>query len=473
MEEMALVLTNTLSRNKEEFVSLHAHKVSMYSCGPTVYNYAHIGNLRAFIFADILKRTLMWNCFHVMHVMNITDIGHLQSDADEGEDKMTAALKREGKPLTLAAMREVAEFYATRFREDIATLNILPPEHMPFASDHVSEYVKLVQTLIDKEFTYKTSDGIYYDTLKCPDYGKLTGGASDDIGETRIGVNPEKKNPRDFALWKFDNNLGYDVSIGKGFPGWHIECSGMAMKFLGDQIDIHTGGIDHIPTHHTNEIAQSESATGKSPFSRFWLHNAFLTVRGEKAAKSVGNVFYLKNIREHGIDPLALRYLILQAHYRSPIDFSWEALEASLTALKRLYVHIQDLREQTSWFRLICTSPDKRYLEKFTKAINNDLDTPNALALAWELVKDDAVSPARKLKTLYAYDQVLGFKIKENSNKKEVKIEIPEKIQKLLDERQIARKKKDWVKSDELRDNIKSLGYDVMDTGEGQNLDKN
>ena len=292
MNSGKLQLYNTLSRKKEEFVPLKEGKVRMYSCGPTVYNYAHIGNLRSYVFADVLRKTLEYSGLEVKQVMNLTDIGHLTSDADSGEDKMTKGLLREGKELTLKNMRELAEFYTEKFKEDLEKLNIEMPDGLYYASDYVKEDIELIQKLEEKGYTYKTSDGVYFDTSKMPDYGALWGGVrTQDRDYARVAENSEKKNPEDFALWKFDEKIGFESVWGKGFPGWHIECSAMSIKFLGEQFDIHTGGIDLIPTHHTNEIAQSESATGKKPFVKYWMHSEFVDTGSEKMSKSKNNFF--------------------------------------------------------------------------------------------------------------------------------------------------------------------------------------
>jgi cysteinyl-tRNA synthetase len=335
---MPLKFYNTLSRQKEDFSPIDKDEVRMYSCGPTVNNHAHLGNLRAYVFADILQKTLEYSGYKVKRVMNITDIGILSSDADTGEDKMTVALIREGKELTLKNMRELAEFYTEKFKEDLDRLNIRIPAEIYFASDYVKEDIELVKKLEEKGYAYKTSDGIYFDTAKMPDYGILRGGKTTrDEGHTRIAENREKRNGEDFALWKFNSQIGYESPFGKGFPGWHIECSAIGMRFLGDQFDIHTGGIDLIPTHHTNEIAQSESATGKKPFVRFWMHNEFVDTGNEKMSKSKGNFLQLKSLLEKNLHPITYRFWLLMASYRTKVNFLWEALEGAEVALKRLY----------------------------------------------------------------------------------------------------------------------------------------
>ena len=431
----------------------------MYTCGPTVYNFAHIGNFRTYMLSDILRKSLEYCDFKVKQVMNITDIGHLASDADSGEDKMTKGLLREGKELNLENMRELAEFYTARFNEDLAKLNIKPPSGQYYASDYVKEDIELVQKLENKGFTYKTSDGIYFDTEKMPDYGILWGGKrTADKEHARIDENSEKRNSEDFALWKFNNQIGYPSPWGMGFPGWHIECSAMGMKFLGEQFDIHIGGIDHISIHHTNEIAQSECATGKKPFVRFWLHNEFVDTAGEKMAKSGDNFLTLNKVIEKGINAIAYRFWLLMASYRTKVNFNWEALEAADVALKRLYRQYLDLGSDIGQI-----SPE--YQNKFKERISDDLDTPRAISLLWDLMKDEKVSNADKKATILDFDKVLslGFTdLKED--------EVPEEIQNLVKEREEARNNKDFQKSDELRDKINSLGYEVKDTNEGQKV---
>jgi len=450
---------NTLTRTKEEFKPINEDEVRMYTCGPTVYNFAHIGNFRTYMLSDILRKSLEYCDFKVKQVMNITDIGHLASDADSGEDKMTKGLLREGKELNLENMRELAEFYTARFNEDLAKLNIKPPSGQYYASDYVKEDIELVQKLENKGFTYKTSDGIYFDTEKMPDYGILWGGKrTADKEHARIDENSEKRNSEDFALWKFNNQIGYPSPWGMGFPGWHIECSAMGMKFLGEQFDIHIGGIDHISIHHTNEIAQSECATGKKPFVRFWLHNEFVDTAGEKMAKSGDNFLTLNKVIEKGINAIAYRFWLLMASYRTKVNFNWEALEAADVALKRLYRQYLDLGSDIGQI-----SPE--YQNKFKERISDDLDTPRAISLLWDLMKDEKVSNADKKATILDFDKVLslGFTdLKED--------EVPEEIQNLVKEREEARNNKDFQKSDELRDKINSLGYEVKDTNEGQKV---
>jgi len=447
---------NTLGRKLEEFTPINPPTVGMYNCGPTVYDRAHIGNLRTYVFSDTLRRVLERNGYRVHQVMNITDVGHLTSDADEGEDKMTKGLKREGLPLTLSGMRDLATKYTETFLEDIALLNILRPEELPRASEHIKEQIALIAALEKKGYTYTTSDGVYFDTSKNKEYGKL-GGLSDQA-EARVEENAEKKSPRDFALWKFNSGIGWESPWGNGFPGWHIECSAMSMKYLGETFDIHTGGIDHIPTHHNNEIAQSECATSK-PFAKYWLHGAFLNIDSEKIAKSAGNALTLSTLIEHGVDPLAYRYWLLTAHYRSPVNFTWEALEDAARGYKKLRERIAELPGGGDI--------DLAYKAKFDEAVNEDLGTPQALALLWELLKDESISDANKKATAIDFNQTLGLSLGVGEE-----LVIPEDVAALLHRRELARESKHWDNADNLRKEIKEKGFLVKDTPQGQKVSK-
>ena len=454
-----LSLYNTLTKKIEPFVPLGS-PVSLYTCGPTVYSYAHIGNLRTYLFEDILKRSLTANGFKVKHVMNITDVGHLTSDADEGEDKMEkSALKAKKSVWDIAAM------YTDAFKSNMRDLHILEPDIWCKATDHIEEQIAWIKKLEAKGFTYKTSDGVYFDTSKLPDYGKLTGQKLSDLKEgARVERNPEKHNPSDFALWKFSGagqkrQMEWPSPWGMGFPGWHIECSVMAQKYLGETIDIHCGGIDHIPTHHTNEIAQVEAVTGK-PFVRIWVHGEFLVVPSGKMAKSADNFITLDTLKEHGIHPLAYRYFALGAHYRSKLTFSWEALEGAQTAYDRLLHAVREYPAGGS----IAEDIHKRFME----AANSDLNMPQALAIVWELVKSD-ISPADKKATLLSFDSILGLGLDVAPEKTSV---LPDSLQRLLDERQHARDAKDFKRADDLRSQIEQLGYSVKDTPTGQQTKK-
>lgn len=465
---MSLKFYNTLTREKEEFFPIDSKEVRMYSCGPTVYDYAHIGNLRAYIFADILRRIIKYNGLKIKQIMNITDVGHLSSDADSGEDKMTKGLLREGKELSLKNMRALAEFYTEKFKDDLKTLNVEMPDGMYFASDYIKEDIDLIKKLEEKEYTYKTSDGIYFDISKVSDYGALWGGKRNWNKEgARVEENSEKKNPEDFALWKFNKKIGFESPFGKGFPGWHIECSAMGIKFLGEQFDIHTGGIDLMTTHHTNEIVQSECATGKKPFVKFWMHNEFLDLGGTKMAKSSGDFLKMKSLLEKKIDPIAYRFWLLMANYRTKVNFNWEALEGAEIALKRLYKLYIELGREIGEI-------DTKYQQKFKEYLEDDLDTPRALTLLWDIIKDENLSPADKKATILDFDKVLGLGFSAQGGPASGWENSPhaKEIAEMLKEREEARKNKDFKKSDELRDKINSLGYEIKDSSDGYKINK-
>ena len=452
---------NTMSRELEEFKPQNENEVTFYSCGPTVYDFAHIGNLRSYIFADILQRTLKFNGYNVKRVINITDVGHLTGDQDAGEDKIEKTARLESKTAW-----EIAEFYTKAFKEDLEKLNIIEPTIWAKATDHIEEQIDLIKKLEEKGFTYKISDGIYFDTSKIEKYGKLARLNLEGQEEgSRVEVNKEKKNPTDFALWKFSpvdgqRQMEWESPWGVGFPGWHVECSAMSMKYLGDTLDIHTGGIDHIPVHHTNEIAQSESVTGKS-LANYWLHNEFLIVSDGKMAKSKGNFITLSALEEKDIEPIVYRFYALSAHYRSKLNFSWDSLENINQSWKKFKKKFIDLGEQTG-------QVNAELLEKFTVDINNDMATPQALAIAWEVFKT-SVSDADKRATLIKFDEIFGLGL---AKLKSEQTDIPEEVAKLVQEREEVRKNKKWEKSDELRDKILELGWLVEDDSLGTKLKK-
>jgi cysteinyl-tRNA synthetase len=398
---VALKLHNTLTGKLEDFAPLSPGKVAMYHCGPTVYDYAHIGNLRSYVFADILRRTAEYLGFDVLQAINITDVGHLTSDADQGDDKMVKGLRREGLPLSLEGLRELADKYEAAFKEDLKALNVKTPQHFPRATAYLADEIALVEELEKKGFAYKLEDGIYFDTGKLPDYGKLGGLTPLSEAENRVDASG-KKSPRDFVLWKFssDEKLGFDSPFGKGFPGWHIECSAMSRKILGQPFDIHTGGMDHIPVHHNNEIAQSEAAYGV-PLANFWLHNEFLKVNEAKIAKSEGTGITLAELKAKGFSPLAYRYLLLMTHYRSPVNFTWEALEAAQNAYTKITKQVSALPDGGK--------VDEGYKAQFIEKIGNDLNTPQALALLWTMMKDKNVSPEDKKATAQDFCRVYGL----------------------------------------------------------------
>jgi len=452
-------LYNTLSRKIEEFVPINPPKVGMYICGPTVYDYAHIGHSRTYINSDILIRVLRWLGFRVKSVMNITDVGHLTSDADEGEDKMEKKAKTENKNIL-----EIAKFYTDDFWQMEQQLNIIRPDIITPATQYIEAMIELIKKLEKKDFTYKTVDGIYFDSSKFSDYGRL---ARLDIEGLKAGWRVEKrakKNPTDFALWKLSPPAGgekrqmeWPSPWGVGFPGWHIECSTMSMKHLGESLDIHTGGVDHIPVHHTNEIAQSEAATGKQ-FVKYWFHSGFLMVEGEKMSKSLGNFIRLQDLIDQGYEPMSLRYLFLTSHYRTTVNFTWEALKASQEAYRKLKAIVAGWQGEKE--RTILSEEKLAKLQglslKFREAVENDLNLPQALAVVWEMAKSNI--PSRdKLELISDWDQILGLDL--------LKIKkIPEEIIQLIKQREELRKQKKWEEADELRKKIEKKGFKVKDT---------
>ncbi len=472
---------NTLSGTTEEFTPLLPGRVRMYNCGPTVYDYQHLGNMRPYVFADVLRRVLESSGFRVKQVINITDVGHLTGDnlgdADTGEDKVEKRAREEGERVSSIVSRVVNAYF-----EDLDRL-LVERRHLTFAkaTDHIREQIALIRTLEEKGYTYTIADGVYFDTAKFPGYGKLGKIPLQGLREgARVEENKEKRHPTDFALWKFspkdvERQQEWDSPWGVGFPGWHIECSAMAMTLLGNQIDIHTGGIDHIPIHHNNEIAQSEAASGKT-FARFWLHNAFITVEGRKISKSLGNVIYLRHLIERGFSPIAYRLWLLGAHYRSPINFTWEALESSHTALVRLHrFFVEELPARTG-------SPIPDFSERFMRAVRNDLNTPEALSILWELVHAKGHEPSDVRATLLQFDAVLGLGLSTASAKllrilagKEHRLvvaEAPGDVQKLVASREVARGEKNFAEADRLREQIAKQGFIIEDTPEGPRLHK-
>lgn len=440
--------------------------VGIYSCGPTVYDYAHIGHIRRYVGDDILKRVLELNGYKVKHVMNITDVGHLTSDADTGEDKMEKAAKRLGK-----SAGDIAKFFEEQFFASIDSLNIKRPDVVSRATEHIPDQIELIRKLEEKGFTYKTGDGIYFDTSKLTDYGKLGGEKRGIKPGARVDV-AGKKNPTDFALWKFSpkdkkRQMEWDSPWGIGFPGWHIECSAMSMKYLGETFDIHTGGIDHLPIHHPNEIAQSETATSK-PFVRFWLHHEFLQVNGQKMSKSLGNLYTIDDVKKKGFDPLSLRYLYLTAHYKDPLNFTWESLSSAQSAFNKLRSQVLAAKDQKSRTTL---SPEKQvklddYRKKFVRAINDDLNTPQALALLWEMMKSNLPSED-KYDLALSFDEVLGLRLAESIATQRLPTT---EVKKLVEEREKLRSEGKFEESDKIRKRIFEKGYLLEDTPEGPRL---
>jgi len=451
---MSLVLFDTYARELREFRPLHSDAVGMYACGPTVYDYAHIGNLRTYLFEDILRRVLEFNGYAVKHVLNITDVGHLTSDADTGEDKMEVGAERTGK-----SALEIADLYTQAFKADLNHLNILEPSIWCKATDHIQEQIDAILAIEAKGYTYRTADGVYFDTSKLDDYGYL---ARLDVEGLRQGARVdigEKRSATDFALWKISpggqrRQMEWESPWGVGFPGWHIECSAMSEKYLGHFFDIHCGGEDHIPVHHSNEIAQSQACSG-TKLANFWMHGYFLQIDNAKMAKSAGGFLRLATLLDRDYDPLGYRYLCLTAHYRSRLSFSWESLDAAETALNRLR------SASFEWGNSEDTDDD--FLRRFTQCINNDLSVPKALALTWELVNSD-LSPGRKKATLLHFDNVLGLRLSEWSPEA---TEIPREISALIKAREVARSEKRWNDADGLRDQVQDLGFEIEDTSNG------
>ena len=466
-----LYFFNTASGEKERIAPLQDNTVTMYSCGPTVYDHIHIGNLRTYLLSDLIRRTLEYNGYTVKSTINFTDFGHLSDDGDAGEDKMMKALKREGKPTTLSAMREVAETYIQSFKDDNTRFRNLPPTTYAPASDYVREQIALIGTLVDKGYAYETSDGVYFDVTTFPKYGVLGNVDIKKIREgARVESNPEKRNPADFALWK-KALLGWESAWGKGFPGWHIECTAMAFATLGKQIDIHTGGEDLKYTHHNGEIAQAESIT-KKQYVRYWMHNAHITIDNTKVAKSLGNGIRLKGLEDRGYPPESYRYWLLTSHYRSPANFSFEALDGAKQALYRLKRHIfEDYKNAKG-------TVSEDYRTRFLTAINDDLDTPKAIALMWEIIKDDSLARGDKVATLKEMDTVLalGLSDSEAVAHKSLgvieKADIPSDVRELMQAREEARKQKDWNEADRIREEINMKGFSLEDTVDGPRLTK-
>ena len=459
-----LKLYNTLTRKKEEFVPLKKGTVKMYSCGPTVYNYAHIGNMRAYIFMDTLRKVLKYNGYKVKHVMNITDVGHLVSDADEGEDKMAKTARIENR-----SVYEIAKEYTDAFMKDIKALNIEIPEHIAKATEHIREMEMYVNDIVKNGYAYETSKGVYFDTSKLPNYGKmLSNNNIDDLkAGARVEVDTEKRNPQDFALWikaPKEHIMKWNSKWGLCYPGWHIECSAMSRKYLGDKFDIHTGGVDHIPIHHENEIAQSIGATGHN-LANYWMHVEFLLIDGGKMSKSLGNVYTLNDLKAKGIDALSYRYFTYSSHYRNKLNFTWDAIKSAKNSLNKL-------RDMIALHKDVNKKIDKniisKYEEQFLDAINDDMNMPVAISIVWEIAKEKEKSNDF-YELIKKFDSVLSLDLDKNDKED---INIPEDIKLILNERKDARKNKNFAKSDELRDKLKELGYIVKDTKDGQIIEK-
>jgi cysteinyl-tRNA synthetase len=462
-----LILFNTLTRKKEEFIPIEPGTAKIYCCGPTVYNFAHIGNLRAYFFEDILKRVLLYNDYKVEHVMNITDVGHLVSDDDEGEDKMEKGSAREGKTVW-----EIANFYTEAFKKDIALLNIIPPTIYCKATDNIKEQIDMIICLEKKGFTYITSDGVYYDTSKFPEYGKLAKLDIEGLEEgKRIEFSSEKKNKTDFALWKFSpkdekRQMEWKSPWGVGFPGWHIECSAMSQKYLGETFDIHCGGVDHIPIHHTNEIAQAEACTGKK-FVNYWLHGEFLIEEKGKMSKSAEKFLRLQTLIDKGYSPLDYRYFLLMTHYRKKIKFSFENLDAARNGFNNLKTKIAEVKASIKDSNVIDIAKTGKYLDKFIGCINDDLNAGEGLALTWEMLKDETLNSSEKILLTNVFDKIFGLELDKIEAAKN-NIDIPAEITELAEKRKEAKKNKDFKLADEFRNQIKVKGYEVVDEKGGE-----
>lgn len=461
---MDLKIYNTLSRSKEVFVPVRPGRVGIYTCGPTVYNYAHIGNLRTYIFMDILRRVFAFNGYKVKSVMNITDVGHLLSDADDGDDKMSMAAAEQKK-----TPEEIAKFYSAAFFRDIARLNVRRPDVTPKATEHIGDMIKIVQALLDKGYAYETDDGIYFDISKFPDYGKLSGAnLEEQLAGARVDINTGKRHPADFALWKKaapNHIMKWPSPWGMGYPGWHIECTAMSNKYLGDVFDIHTGGIDHVPIHHENEIAQAEAWLGKKAVN-YWMHSEFMLVDGGKMSKSLGNTYTVDDLAAKGYTPMEFRYMCLNVQYRQKLNFTWEAMAAAKTAYERLSALLY--RHKTAPAPV--NRPEiEKYLGKFHEAINDDLNVPMAMGVLWKMLRlpagKDVYDAALVMDKVFAldFDKVAS---------PDHTAEAPPEIREMAEKRREVRRNKNWAESDRLRDEIAAKGYKVLDTADGYRLEK-
>ena len=458
---MEIYFYNTLTKSKDKFEPINKEEVRMYSCGPTVYKDASIGNMRTYIMNDIIRRVLKYNGYKIKHAMNITDVGHLVSDADEGEDKMLKSAREMQK-----SPYEIAKYYTKLFMDDLAKLNVETPEIVCKATDHIEDMMKYVQKLLENGYAYETSTAIYFDVSKLDEYGILSGiKLEDQKAGARVDVDTEKRNPYDFALWikaKPNHIMKWESPWGLSYPGWHIECSAMGQKYLGEQFDIHTGGIDLIPTHHENEIAQSKGACGKIP-AKYWIHGEYLLINGGKMSKSLNNVYLLKDIIEKGYDPLTYRLFTFSSSYRTKLNFTWDGIDASQKALDKLRAGYQKHLEGNE---NVTDEEIAKYEEAFHKAINDDLNMPHAMSVVWDVVKIPKKSK-RLAELLDKFDTVLALSL---DKKSEVKDEIPEEVVKLAEERLKARQEKNWAESDRLRDEILALGYSIKDSKDGYEL---
>ena len=464
---------NTLSRKKEELIPIRDGEIGMYSCGPTVYNYAHIGNMRTYIFMDLLSKTLRKDGYKLKHVMNITDVGHLVSDADDGEDKMQKAARRENK-----TPWEIAEYYMQIFFKDFEKLNIRKPDIIAKATEHIPEMIDYVQKIIDNGYAYETSSGIYFDISKLPSYGVLSGkNIEGEKAGARIELDEEKRNPHDFAIWKKapkNHIMQWESPWGMSFPGWHLECSAMSRKYLGEQFDIHTGGVDHIPIHHENEIAQSMGYSGKIP-ANYWMHGEFLKVDDGKMSKSLGNVYTISDLEKRGFDAIDYRYFCLGAHYRSLLNFTFQGLESAKIGLQRLR---QNVKEHSKSNKTVDLAEIQKYRQRFMEALNDDLDSATALSIIWEIARKENKSK-KYAELIGEMDEILGLDIsvekiieREKKAEEELKESLDDETKSLIAERIVAREQKNWEKSDLIRDELELRGIRIKDTKEGMKIEK-
>ncbi len=479
---------NTLTRRKEDFIPIKKGYVSMYACGPTVYDYAHIGNFRTYIFEDVLNRVLKYNNLEVTYVQNVTDVGHLVGDGDTGEDKIEKGSRERGK-----TAQDIALFFTEAYIKDSQKLNILPPSILVRATEHINEQIEMIKVLEQKGFTYQTSDGIYFDTSKLKDYGKLARLKIEGLKEgARIESSSEKINLTDFSLWKFSipknisaeeaqkmpkRQMEWDSPWSVGFPGWHIECSAMSTKYLGDHFDIHCGGTDFIPLHHTNEIAQNEAVYDQKTVN-YWLHGGFLMVDGGKMSKSLKNTYTISDIESKNIDPLSFRYFIYSAHYRQPMNFTWQALSSADESYKNLIDRLSAFAENVDLVKLevLDTKSNIRvdhWRDLFMKAINDDMNMPKAMAVVHELIKDPGLTESEKISLVLNFDKILGLKIKEKiSLKIMMDSNVPSEVIDLAEARETARKDGNWNEADRLRKNIRDMGYEIKDSEKGYKVNK-
>ena len=461
-----LKVYNTLSRKKEQFKEISDGEVSMYSCGPTVYNYAHIGNLRTYVFMDLLRRVLAYDGYKINGVMNITDVGHLTNDADDGEDKMDKTAKATGK-----TPREIAEYYTDVFMSDLAKINIATPEIVAKATEHIDDMINYVVRLVEEGYAYEISDGIYFDISKFPKYGQLSRlNLDEQIAGARVVVNTEKRNPQDFAVWKKadpSHIQQWESPWGMGYPGWHIECSAMSQKYLGDQFDIHTGGVDHIPVHHENELAQNEALT-KGKCVDYWMHGEFMLVDNGKMSKSLGNTYTISQLEEMGYSPLVFRYFCLNAHYRKKLNFTFEGLDAAKVSYERLCALIS---AQSRGLALVSRETLASYKTEFDNAVKDDVNIPMALGVLWKMVKEPLCSDVYRL--ALEMDKIFGLSL---DNVEEyldsIREEVPQNIASLADARIQAKAEKNWAEADRIRGEIVALGYNVLDKKDGYDIKK-